>query len=118
MNFFSHSAKKFREVNHSKFQKNLGLKNFSAEEGDITIFCWNFFFPTVPKNIVRGIIQCFRNMRAWNIFLQKKDISLFSVGIFFSHSAEKFREGNHSMFQKFSGMEKFYAEGGDISIIC
>ena len=76
------------------------------------------FFLTVPKNFVRGIIQCFRNMRAWNIFLQKKDISIFSVGIFFSHSAEKFREGNHSMFQKISGMEKFYAEGGDISIIC
>ena len=34
-------------------------------------------------------------------------MSLFSVGIFFSHSAEKFREGNHSMFQINSGMENF-----------
>ena len=40
-------------------------------------------------------------------FLQKNEISLFSVGIFFSHSAEKFCEGNHSMFQINSGMENF-----------
>ena len=70
----------------------------------------------MPKNFVRGIIQCYRNFTAWNIILQKKDISLVSVGIFFSHSAEKFREGNHSMFQKYSGMENFYAEEGDITI--
>ena len=49
--------------------------------------------------------------------MRKKEISLFSVGIFFSHSAEKIREGYHSMFQKFSGMEKLYAEG-DIAILC
>ena len=69
----------------------------------------------MPKNFVRGIIQCFRNFTAWNTFLQKKDISLVSVE-FFSHSDEKFREGNHSMFQKNSGMEEIYAEGGDITL--
>ena len=58
------------------FQQNWGIKNFSAEEGDITIFCWNFF----------------------------------------SHSAKKYREGNHSMFQKYAVMEKFYEEEGDITI--
>ena len=47
--FFLTVPKKFREVNHSKFQKNSGLKNFSAEEGFITIFCWNFFFPQCQK---------------------------------------------------------------------
>ena len=64
-----------------------------------------------------GINQCFRIIKAWNIFLQRNEISLFSVGSFFSHSAEKIREGYHSMFQKFSGMEKLYAEG-DIAILC
>ena len=48
--------------------------------------------------------------------MQKKGISLFLVEIFFYHSAEKFRGWNHSMFQKYSGMEKFYAEDGDITI--
>ena len=91
------------------FQKYWGMENFSAEEGDITISCWKFFFLTVPKNIVRGIIQCFRIIQAWKNFMQKKEISLFSVGTFFSHSAEKFREGNHSTFQKYSGIEKVYA---------
>ena len=54
------------------FQKNAGMEYFSAQEGHITSFCWNFF----------------------------------------SHSAEKLREGNHSMFQKNSRMEETYAEGG------
>ena len=58
-------------------QKFYGMEYFSAEEGHITSFCWNFF----------------------------------------SHSAEKFREVNHSMFQKYSGMENFYAEEGDITIL-
>ena len=49
--------------------------------------------------------------------MRKKEISPFSVGNFFSHRAEKFREGNHSLFQIFSGMEKLYAEG-DIALLC
>ena len=48
----------------------------------------------------------------------QKEISLFSVGTFISHSSEKFREGNPSMFQKSSVMEKAYAEEGDITISC
>ena len=72
----------------------------------------------MPKNFLGGINQCFRIIKAWKIFLQKKEISLFSVGTFFSHSAEKYSKGNHSMFQNYSGMEKFYAEEGDITIFC
>ena len=98
------------------FQKYEGMEKLYEEERDITIFCWNFFFLTVPKNFVGGINQCFRIIKAWKIFLQEKEISLLSVGNFFSHSAEKFREGNHSMFQKFSGMEYFSAEEGHINI--
>ena len=60
------------------FQKKSGMENFYAEEGDLTIFCWNFFFLTVLI---------------------------------------KFREGNHSRFQNYSGMEKVYAEG-DITFLC
>ena len=41
------------------------------------------FFLTVPKKFVRGIIQCFRDFRAWKNFMQK-GISLFSVELFFS----------------------------------
>ena len=73
------------------------------------------FFLTVPKKFVMGIIQYFRNFRAWKNFMQK-GISLFSVGTFFSHSAKKYREGNHSMFQKYAGMEYFSAEEGHINI--
>ena len=93
LNFFSHSAKKFREVNHSKFQKNSGLKNFSAEEGDITILCWNFFSPSAKK-FREGNHSMFQINSGMENFMQKKDISLFSVGTFFSHSADKFRGRN------------------------
>ena len=65
-----------------------------------------------------GINQCFRIIKAWNIFLQEKEISLFSVGNFFSHSAKKFREVNHSKFQKNSGLKNFSAEEGYITIFC
>ena len=70
----------------------------------------------MPKYFVGGINQCFSIFKAWKIFLQKKEISLFSVGNFFSHGAENFREGNHSSFQKNSGMEEAYAEGEDITL--
>ena len=55
------------------FQKFCGMDYFSAEEGHITSFCWNFF-PTVPKNFVRGITQCFRKIRAWKKLMQKEGI--------------------------------------------
>ena len=66
----------------------------------------------MSKNFLGGINQCFRIIKAWKIFLQKKEISLFSVGNFFSHSAEKFCGGNRSRFQKFLGMENFMQKMG------
>ena len=36
------------------------------------------------------------------------DITIFCWK-FFSHNSEKFREVNHSTFQKYSGIEKIYA---------
>ena len=81
--FFSHSAENFREGNHSMCQKNCGMEKLYAEGGDITILLLELFFLTVAKYFVVGIIQCFRKNRAWEIFMQKKEISLFSVGTFF-----------------------------------
>ena len=75
------------------FQKCSGMESFYAEEGDITIFCWNFFFLTEPKSFVRGIIQCFRNIREWKNFMQKKGISFFSVGTFFFSQCRKISWG-------------------------
>ena len=114
--FFSHSAEKFREGNHSTFQKYSGIEKILCIRSGCHFFCYNFFLLSVPKNFVGGINQCFRIIKAWKIFPQKKELSLFSVGTFFSQSAEKLREGNHSMFRKNSGMEKLYAEGGDITL--
>ena len=94
LNFFSHSAKKFREVNHSKFQKNSGLKNFSAEEGDITILCWNFFSHSAKK-FREGNHSMFQKNSGLKIFsAEEGDITIFCWNLF-SHSAKKCREGNH-----------------------
>ena len=38
--------------------------------------------------------------------MQKKEISLFSVGTFFSHGAGEFGEGNHSTFPEILGYRK------------
>ena len=57
-------------------------------------FLLELFIVTVAKYFVGGSIQCFRKNRAWEIFRQKKDVSLFSVGTFFSHSADKIRVRN------------------------
>ena len=93
------------------FQKYAGMEKFYKEEGDITIFCWNFFFSqcrkisseklinvsellrhgkffcrrrryhyfpleifflTLPRIFVGGIIQGFKNTRAWRSSMQKK----------------------------------------------
>ena len=43
--------------------------------------------------------------------MRKKEISLLSVGSFFSHSAEKIREGYHSMFQNFRAWKNFMQKG-------
>ena len=43
----------------------------------------------------------FRNIGAWKVFMKKKEKSFLSVGKILSHSAEKYREGNHSRFQKY-----------------
>ena len=95
--FSSHIAEKlFRGT--LGFQKSSGVE-FFRDNGDYKILP-NIFGLTVPKNFVGGTIQCFRKIQAWKHFMQKEEISLFSVATFFSHSAEKFGEGNHSTFQK------------------
>ena len=84
------------------------MENFSAGEGDITIFRWKLFSHSAEKHR-EGNHSMFQIKSGMENFMQKKEISLFSVGTFFSHSAEEFREGNHSTFQKYSGIENFCA---------
>ena len=72
MGFFSHSAEKFREVNHSKFQKNSGMENLSAEEVDITIFCWKFFFSQCRKISWEEVFNVSENFRHGKIFCRRR----------------------------------------------
>ena len=75
------------------FQIYSGMDIFYAEK-EISLFSVATFFLTVPQSLVGGIIQVFRNIRAWKKLIQKKGISLLSVGTFICHSGEELREGN------------------------
>ena len=92
------------------------MEKFSAE-GDITIFCWNFFSHSAEK-FREGNHSMFQINSGMENFMQKKEISLLSVETYCSHSADKFRGRNYSMFQKKSGIKNFSAEEGDITIFC
>ena len=50
--------------------------------------------------------------------MQKKEISLFSVGNFFLTVPKSLVRGIIQRFQKYSGIEKFYAYEGVITIFC
>ena len=97
--FFSQSAEKFREGNHSTFQKYSGIEKILCIRSGCHFFCYNFFLLTVPKNFVGGINQCFRIIKAWKIFLQKKELSLFSVGTFFLTVPKNFVGGITQCFR-------------------
>ena len=104
--FSSHGAEKLCRGT-LVFQKCSGVEFFRYNGVDKILS--KFLGLTVPRIFVGGTIQCFRNIQAWKHLMQEEEISLFSVAIFFSHSAEKFGEGNHSTFQKYSVIEKFFA---------
>ena len=91
-NFSSHSTEKFRRGTHLCFRELRVSKFFFCirEEGYITIFCQNLCL-TVPKNFVG---QTFCVSKKNRVSEKRTDIngtSLFSVDIFWFHSAEKIR---------------------------
>ena len=67
--FFSHSAENFCGWKYSMFQKNSGMEKFLCRRRTHHYFLLELFYITVPKNFVRGIIQCFRNIRACEKFM-------------------------------------------------
>ena len=66
----------------------------------------------MPKNIVGGINQCFRNISAWKVFLQKKEISLFSVGTFFPTVPKTFVNGILQCVRKIRAWKNFMQKEG------
>ena len=102
-------------MNHSKFQKNLGLKNFSAEEGDITIFCWNFFSHSAKK-YREGNHSVFQKYAGMEYFsAEEGHITIFRWNVF-SHSAENFVRGLIQCFRNFRAWKNFMQKEG-ISVL-
>ena len=95
------------------FQKNSFIENFHALEGGASRFCRNFLsHRTQTKSFVKEPF-CFPE-----IFWYRKKlwirggISRFSVKIFLSHSAEKFRKGILLFLRNFLVSKSFMDEKG------
>ena len=70
------------------------MEKFSAEEGDITIFCGNFFSHSAENYCEWNHSMCQKNSGMEKLYAEGGDITIFGWNIFFSHSADKFRVRN------------------------
>ena len=76
-----------------------------------SIFCRNSFV-SVPKNFVGESFSVSLTSGVEKVWIRGGGggVSRFSVENFLSHRTEKTSPGNHSVFQKFSGKEKFFMD--------
>ena len=72
------------------------------KKGDVTFFCWVFFCPKSPKNIV-GEPFCVSEMFWYQKFLHNRSTQFCRT--FLSHIAKNHLGGNPSVFQKFRGFK-------------
>ena len=68
--------------NTSMFQKTSGIETIYATEVDITTFHWSFLTSQNADKFHVETIQCFRIIRVWKNFMNKKGTSLTSVETF------------------------------------
>ena len=105
--FSSHSAGKFPEGTNHCVRKIRVSETFSAQEGEITSFCWIILLTPSAEKLRGGTLQSLRKIRVWNNFLHMKGISLFSVENFFVSQCEIFRGGTIQCFRKIRISKKF-----------
>ena len=105
-NFLSHSAEKFRGHPFNVLE-NLRYRKILCIIGGITIFRRKFFVSQCRK-ISRASFQCFRKFGVSKNFMHNRGYHKFPSKIFCLTVPKNFK-GILSMFQKFWGIEKFYA---------
>ena len=119
-NFWSHSAENFRRGESFSVSINSVIEKFYASEGYVTIFDFlSIFLSPVPKILV-GEPFCavfHRISGSKNFWISSAGgVSRFSVENFLSRSAENFRRGESFSVSLISGIEKFYASEGYVTI--
>ena len=85
--------------------------------GEYQDFSWKFFCLTVPKNFVGASFTVAIFLGVEKVGYEGRGgASRFSVEIFLSHSAEKLSTGESFSVWLISGIEKFYASEGYVTI--
>ena len=109
LNFFCLTVPKTFAGSTLVFQKCSGVEFF--RDNGVDKILSKFLGLTVPKIFGGGTIQCFRIIRAWTYFMHKRRYHYFLLQLFFSQFHKSWW-GNHSSFQKYSGMEKLIQKKG------
>ena len=93
--------KKFEEATFCVSEKLWCRKFLWRRGGDLSRFFFETVLPHSTKKLRRRILQCFRNIRYGNLFLDERGLSGDPVEIVSSHSTGIFRSGTHLCLRSF-----------------
>ncbi len=115
----SHSTEKLHRGILLCFRKDLVSKKFKEEGGwEYQDFPSKNFCLALPKNFVGESFSAslFSGIKKFYASERGEGLSRFSVEVFLSHGAEKFRRGESFSVSLISGIEKFYASESYVTI--
>ena len=115
----SHSTEKLHRGILLCFRKDLVSKKFKEEGGrEYQDFPSKNFCLALRKNFVGEYFSAslFSGIKKFYASERGEGLSRFSVEVFLSHSAEKFRRGESFSVSLISGIEKFYASESYVTI--
>ena len=116
-NFLSHSTKKFHWGTLRCFRKFRASQNFIHKKG-ISLDSVEKSLSHSTDKIRRRTLQCFKRILVSKSLKQRRgEAPRFCRKFLLSHRTEKTSPGNHSVFQKISGREKYFMDkrGGGVS---
>ena len=118
-NFLSQSVEKFRRGSLYCCNNFRCRKNSDKSWGEYQDFSWKTFCLTVPKNFVGASFTVAFFLGVEKVWIRGEGgggASRFSVEIFLSHSAENLSTVESFSVWLISGIEKFYAAEGYVTI--
>ena len=108
-NFLSHSTEKFRWGTLRCFRKFRVSQNFMHKKG-ISLNSVKKFLSHSADKIRRRTLLCFERILVSKIFKQRRGKLHGFVKIIFISQDRKNSPGNHSVFQKISGTQKYFKD--------
>ena len=115
-NFLSHSAENLSRGESFSVSLISGIEKFYASEGYVMIFC-RFFLVSQCRKVSWASLQCFRKFGVSKKFTHNRGYHNFSPKIFCLTVPKNF-VGESVSASLISGIEKFYASEGYVTIFC